>query len=102
MKRIFGYIALAFIFFVLILVWTLKIDNSLGYSEFVSGGALFFIIFFLFLFNMRKRLPFLPLWPAHKWFLLHTVMGFLALFLFSQYRGECVHKCIQDLYESKD
>ena len=87
MRRIFGYIVLAVIFFVLILVWTLKIDASLGYSEFVSGGALFFILIFLFLFNMRKRLPFLPLWPAHKWFLLHTVMGFLALFLFWLHAG---------------
>ena len=87
MRRIFGYISLAFIFFILILVWTLKIDNSLGYSEFVSGGALFFIISFLFLFNIRKRLPFLPLWPAHKWFLLHTIMGFLALLLFWLHAG---------------
>ena len=46
MRRVFGYIVLAFIFFVLISVWTLEIDNSLGYSEFVSGGALFFIMFF--------------------------------------------------------
>jgi hypothetical protein len=82
MKRIWGYIATAILFFLLIWVWTLQLERSLNYSEFVSGGALFFVIFVLCIFNLRKRLPFLPLWPAHKWFLLHTVAGFLALFLF--------------------
>jgi hypothetical protein len=82
MKRIWGYIATAILFFLLILVWTLQVERSLNYSEFVSGGALFFVIFVLCIFNLRKRLPFLPLWPAHKWFLLHTVAGFLALLLF--------------------
>ena len=87
MKRIWGYIVIATLFFVLIWVWTLKVDSSLNYPEFVSGGALFFIIFFLCLFNIRKRVPFLPLWPAHKWFLLHTVAGFLALSLFWLHAG---------------
>ena len=82
MKRIWGYIATAILIFLLIWVWTLQLERSLNYSEFVSGGALFFVIFVLCIFNLRKRLPFLPLWPAHKWFLLHTVAGFLALFLF--------------------
>jgi len=91
MKRILGYIVIATLFFVLIWVWTLKVDSSLNYPEFVSGGALFFIIFFLCLFNIRKRVPFLPLWPAHKWFLLHTVAGFLALSLFWLHAGVMWH-----------
>jgi hypothetical protein len=82
MKRVWGYIVTAILFFVLIWVWTLQVDNSLNYPEFISGGALFFVIVVLCMFNLRKRLPFLPLWPAHKWFLLHSVSGFLALFLF--------------------
>jgi len=86
-KSLWGYITIAAIFFILVWVWTLRVENSLGYPEFVSGGALFFVIFFLCLFNMRKRLPFLPLGTAHKWFLLHAVAGFLGLFLFWLHAG---------------
>ncbi len=87
MKRIGWFILPAILFFVLIWVWTLKEDGSLNSPEFISGGALFSVIFILCMFNVRKRLPFLPLWPAHKWFLLHTVAGFLALFLFWLHAG---------------
>ena len=87
MKRIWAYIGTALIFFILIWVWTLQIKNDLNYPEFISGGALFAIILFLFLFNARKHLPFLPLAPAHRWFVLHAVGGFLALFLFWLHAG---------------
>ncbi len=87
MKRTLGYAVIAILFFALIWVWTLEVDSSLNYPEFISGGALFFTIFFLCLFNIRKRVPFLPLWPARKWFLLHTVAGFLALSLFWLHAG---------------
>lgn len=87
MNRVWSYIGTAFIFFVLVWVWIVQIESNLNYSEFVSGGALFVIILFLSLFNARKRLPFLPLAPAHRWFLLHTVGGFLALFLFWLHTG---------------
>ena len=82
MKAILKYLAIAFIFFILVWVWVLQIENNLYYSEFVSGGILFIIVLFLSLFNARKRLPFLPLAPAHRWFLFHTIGGFLAFFLF--------------------
>ena len=86
-QGIWRYITITIIFFTLIWISTFKVKNSLGYPEFVSGSALLFIILFLFLFNVRKRLPFFPLWHARKWFLLHTVTGFLALFLFWLHAG---------------
>ena len=87
MKKSWGYIAGSLVFFIVIWIWTSRIENGLGYNELISGGALFFIIFLLCLFNLRKRLPFIPLLPAHQWFLLHTVGGFLALFLFWLHAG---------------
>ena len=87
MKKLWGYITGSLIFFILIWVWASRVENALGYHEFISGGALFFIILLLCLFNLRKRLPFIPLWPAHKWFLLHSVAGFLSLFLFWLHAG---------------
>ncbi len=87
MTKAWGYIITAFIFFLLIWIWTLQINNVLGYSAFISGGALLVTIAFLSLFNVRKRLSFLLSAPVHQWFLLHAVGGFLALFLFWLHTG---------------
>jgi hypothetical protein len=80
--RIWGFIGLASLIFLATWQWTIQIDRSLGISAFTSGWVLFGVLAFLALFTIRKRLPFMPLAPASLWFMLHSVGGFLALFLF--------------------
>lgn len=77
----------AAVFFSLIWIWTLQTDNALGFSSFVNGWALFCVLASLALFSARKRLPFLPLASASRWFLIHTVTGVLAVFLFWLHSG---------------
>ena len=51
-------------------------------SSYFSGWALTSLIGLLALFNIRKRLPFLPLGDARTWYLIHIVAGLLAVFIF--------------------
>ena len=80
--RVWGYVGLAILLFLGTWAWTIQIDRSLGISTYASGWILFGVLAFLVLFSGRKKLPFLPLAPASFWFQLHTIGGFLALFLF--------------------
>jgi len=80
--RVWGYLGFAALFFLVTWAWTIQIDRALGIPAFASGCVLFGILVFIALFSMRKRLSFLPLAPASRWFLLHSVGGFLVLFLF--------------------
>ncbi|MBT3923278.1 MAG: hypothetical protein HOI80_00740 [Alphaproteobacteria bacterium] len=80
--RIWRYVGLASLLFLVTWQWTIQIDRSLGVSAFASGWVLFGVLAFLSLFSIRKRLPFMPLAPSAIWFMLHTIGGFLALFLF--------------------
>jgi len=82
MARIWRFGITAGAFFSLIFVWTLKAEQTLGPSTFISGWAVFGVLVALALFNGRKRLPFLPLASASWWFCFHIAGGFLALFLF--------------------
>jgi len=82
-----GYLGFAALLFLVTWVWTIQIDRSLGISAFASGWILFGILAFLSLFSARKRLPFLPLASSSRWFHLHAVGGFLALFLFWLHTG---------------
>ena len=85
--RIWVYVGFAALLFVLTWIWTGQIDSDLGISDFASGWVLLGIIAFLSLFSARKRLSFLPLASSSRWFLLHVVCGFLALFLFWLHTG---------------
>jgi hypothetical protein len=80
--RAWSYVGLASLLFLATWQWTVQVDRSLGISAFNSGWVLFAVLVFLTLFSVRKRLPFMPLLPASLWFMLHTIGGFLALFLF--------------------
>lgn len=82
MTRLWGFGIAAGAFFFLILVWTLKVEQTLGPSNFISGWAVFGVLVALVLFNGRKRLPFLPLASASWWFYFHITGGFLVVFLF--------------------
>jgi hypothetical protein len=85
--RVWGYMGLAALLFLVTWIWIAQIDRSLGNSAMASGWILFGILAFLALFSARKRLPFLPLAPASFWFLLHSIGGFLVLFLFWLHTG---------------
>lgn len=87
LARVWGYVGLAVLLFLLTWAWTIQIDGSLGISAFASGWILFGILVFLALFSGRKQLPFLPLAPSARWFFFHTIGGFLALFLFWLHTG---------------
>jgi len=86
-KRVWGNIALSAVLLLVTCLWTLQIDHTLGNSAMASGGVLFAVLVFLAFFSARKRLSFLPLAPASFWFQLHTIGGFLALFLFWNHTG---------------
>jgi len=55
---------------------------SLYSHDFVLGWGLAGLILFLLLFNLRKKLPFLPLGNASSWLQWHVYTGALALLLF--------------------
>lgn len=57
-------------------------QNSYGRSAFFTGWILFSIMVFLLLFNLRKKLSFLPLGSAYTWAQLHIYTGILMLVLF--------------------
>lgn len=73
--------------FLLIFIWTLKAEQTLGPSSFISGWAVFSVLVMLALFNGRKRLPFLPLASASWWFRFHITFGFLVVAFFWLHTG---------------
>jgi hypothetical protein len=87
MGKIWGFGITAAVFFSVVWLWTRQIENELGVSSIISGWALFAILVSLALYNLRKRLPFLPLASSSRWFLFHTVGGFLAVSLFWLHTG---------------
>lgn len=59
-------------------LWLRWIDNGLGRTSFASGYLLYGFVLFLALFNLRKKLPTLPLGSASAWLQLHIYVGLLA------------------------
>ena len=47
-----------------------------------SGWALLFVILFLAGYNLRKKLPFLPLGSSETWLQLHIYLGYFTFILF--------------------
>jgi hypothetical protein len=54
---------------------------------FVTGWILAGLMLFLLLFNLRKKLPFLPLGAASDWTQAHIYLGLLSLVVFSLHSG---------------
>ena len=82
LPRGWGYASLASLIFISTWAWAVRIENSLGISDFSTGWVLFFVLALLALFGARKRLPFLPLGSASSWLKLHVAFGFMAVFIF--------------------
>lgn len=55
--------------------WIGWIDQSLGRTSYATGYLLFGVIFTLAAYNVRKRLPGLPLGSSANWLQLHIYLG---------------------------
>lgn len=60
---------------------------SLRRSEFFDGWILFTGVVFLSLFNMRKKLPMIPLGRAETWTQIHLYVGLLVVVVFFLHVG---------------
>ncbi len=65
-----------------LLVWSIK-TATISNRGYVSGWTLCGMIFFLTLYNLRKRLSFLPLGSASLWMQIHIYCGFLSALVFA-------------------
>lgn len=67
------------------LAWLL--ERRAGHGAIVTGYALLALMIALGAFNLRKRLPALPIGTARAWMLVHLAMGVVAVPLFLQHAG---------------
>ena len=66
----------------------LTYEVALGHSAFVSGWVLVAAMVFLTLYNLRKKLDFLPaLFSSRHWLWAHFVVGYLSVWLFVLHVG---------------
>src|SRR5690242_17642005 len=63
---------------VLIAYWLRWLDVHLNRANYASGYLLYGLVVFLALFNLRKKLPSLPLGSASAWLQLHLYVGIIA------------------------
>lgn len=79
-RAIWLWMSLLGLITVAIVAWgSQRIEHGLGEPARLSGYALFTIMVLLALFNLRKKLPMLPLPRARSWLILHVVFGLVAL-----------------------
>jgi hypothetical protein len=62
-------------------------ERRLGHGAVITGYTLILIMLALGAFNLRKRLPALPLGTARAWMIAHAAMGAVALPLYLQHAG---------------
>lgn len=62
-------------------------ENNLISYHLKTGFALFGIIFFLILLNIRKKFPFLPLGKVSTWLRLHVYFAYFGIGLFFVHTG---------------
>jgi hypothetical protein len=67
--------------------WVRAEEQALGRSAFASGYLLLAAIGFLALYNVRKKLPFLPLGASSTWFQWHIYVGLATLVVFALHAG---------------
>ena len=81
-KRRWLNIAILTFFVLLSLTIYTIVSLSLRNVSFITGWALLLLMFALALYNLRKKLPFLPLIKAPVWLQIHIYAGFFSVFLF--------------------
>ncbi len=57
-------------------------ERSLAHSAFVTGWVLLVLMVFLSVYNVRKKLPFLPLGSSSIWLQCHIYVGLFTLIVF--------------------
>ena len=67
--------------------WTRAQERSLGGSSFTTGYLLLAAVFFLALYNVRKKLPFLPLGSSTAWLQSHLYVGVATVGVFALHIG---------------
>ena len=60
-------------------------QDTLRHASFSSGYILLASVFFLAIFNIRKKLSFLPIGSATVWLRLHVYVGVLAMAIFASH-----------------
>lgn len=80
----FGLIALTMVALFALLVFAL--NQTLNHGSHFSGYVMLAALFFLALFNLRKKLPFLPmLGSARMWMQLHVYVGLSTFVMFGMH-----------------
>lgn len=80
-RRIYGSLAVLLLTLTSWCAWTLH-RTGLAPAALYSGAALLALCLFLAGFNLRKKLPFLPLLRASTWMQLHVYLGLFSMVLF--------------------
>ena len=83
---------------VLVAVWlVVRVqERNLGSSAFTTGYLLIGAVVFLALYNVRKKLPFLPLGSSATWLTWHLYVGLGTLGLFGMHVGLTLPRGILD------
>jgi hypothetical protein len=68
-------------------LWMRALDRRLSPSAFASGYLMLAAVLFLALYNVRKKLPFLPLGNSAAWLQWHIYAGLGSLGLFALHAG---------------
>ncbi len=76
-RRRLRNILLVLLAFVLLLELNGQYAEAVGKPQFFTGWVLLVMLVFLALFNVRKKVPFLPLSPVRNWTQLHIYIGIL-------------------------
>lgn len=67
--------------------WVLGVERSLGSSAFATGYLLLGAVLFLALYNVQKKLPFLPLGSSATWLQWHLYVGMGTVAVFVLHAG---------------
>jgi hypothetical protein len=82
--RLFGVKLLLFCGLSAAVIWAYyRFGEQISRVDYLSGWCLIAVMLFLALYNMRKKLPFLPLGSSESWLQLHIWVGYFSAILFA-------------------
>jgi hypothetical protein len=81
----------------LVWLWTAALDKRLTASSFTTGHLLIAAVLFLALYNLRKKLPFLPLGSSAAWLQGHIYVGLGSVGVFLLHAGFHVPTGVLDI-----
>jgi hypothetical protein len=71
----------------LVWLWVSALEKQLVVSSFTTGYLLMAAVLFLALYNVRKKLPFLPIGTSATWLQWHIYVGFASVGVFVLHTG---------------